>query len=185
MSQQGSSVRISRAVNWPVLMKKQTYPAAYMVVGAILFAAGIVLSIAWERAFRARTEPPPWVTILFFLVFVPGSLLSQAQVAHDNGWTALAARYRARIRPKGRSLGQQVTRFGKISEGGITRIIVAEEGLFLYAMPLFRFQRPPLLIPWREVSYRVKASDFHDHRRAGHHRPSNEVHRNLTGEADR
>jgi hypothetical protein len=46
---------------------------------------------------------------------------------------------------------RQVTSIGFVPENGATYIIVAPEGLYLSAFALFRFLRPPLLVPWCDV----------------------------------
>jgi hypothetical protein len=119
-----------------------------------------IIALVWERAHRAGQEPPTWVQILFYPVFVLGFFLTEAQRAQDSGWTELAARYRARSRPKGSSLSGQVTRIGKIYQGNTTRLIVTGEGLFLYPVIFFRFSRPPLLIPWRDIGWVQETKDL-------------------------
>ena len=98
---------------------------------------------------------PNWIEttafVLFPLYFVGIWLLVGAVLAWMSGWSMLAERYTASTRPFGTPMTGQVTKIGSVSEGNVTRIIVAEEGLFLEAMLLFRFKRPALLIPWQMI----------------------------------
>jgi hypothetical protein len=130
------------------------------IANMVLLLAVIAVGIGWERANRAGQPPPAWAQILLYPVVVLGYLLTQTELAQGCGWTALAARYRARSRPKGRSLLGQVTRIGKMNEGNITRLIVTDEGLFLHAIIFCRFGRPPLLIPWRDIGWVQEAKEI-------------------------
>jgi hypothetical protein len=133
----------------------------YKIAAAVLAVAGIILGIGWERAFRTGAPPPAWALILFFPALVATFFLAQGALAQDNGWSALALKYRApRSRSHGRSFSRQVTRIGGIQEGGITCLVVADEGLFLCAVWLFRYRRPPLLIPWKEIAWVRESRDF-------------------------
>jgi len=135
------------------MARKRDYSVAAKVARAFVVVSWVILAIAWERAYLARQEPPAWAQILFIPFFIAGLFLVDADLARESGWEALAARYRARSRPKGPSLAHQVTRIGKVSEGGITRLIIADEGLVLVPVIFFRFRRPALLIPWREIGW--------------------------------
>jgi len=42
---------------------------------------------------------------------------------------------------------------GRVSENGVTRLVPSPAGLYMRAHVLFRFRRPPVLIPWSEVRY--------------------------------
>ena len=100
---------------------------------------------------------PNWMetagVVLFPLYFVGLWLLVGTILAWKSGWSALAERYSASTRPSGTAIFGQVTKFGSVSEGNVTRIIVAQEGLFLEAILLFRFKRPALLIPWTMIGW--------------------------------
>jgi hypothetical protein len=89
----------------------------------------------------------------FPLFFVALWLFVGAMLAYTSGWVALAARYRAGERPSGRVLRGQVIAVGSVSENNVTYLIPTEAGLYMYPMFLFRFMRPPILLPWREVVY--------------------------------
>ncbi|MEO8501430.1 MAG: hypothetical protein ABI565_10990 [Vicinamibacteria bacterium] len=80
-------------------------------------------------------------------------LLVGALLAHASGWPALAARYPGETRPEGGVLRGQVMGIGPINENNVTYLIPTASGLYIYAMFLFRFLRPPILIPWQEVVY--------------------------------
>ena len=123
------------------------------VARAFVVVSAVLLVVAWERAYHTHREPPTWAVILFIPCFITGFLLSSTDVAYRNGWNALAERYRTKSRPKGPTLDHEVTRIGLIQEGGLTRLIVADEGLVLIAVPLFRIGRPALLIPWRDIGW--------------------------------
>lgn len=47
----------------------------------------------------------------------------------------------------------QVVSVGLVSENDVTYLPPSTSGLYMYAMFLFRFMRPPLLIPWPEIQY--------------------------------
>ena len=46
-----------------------------------------------------------------------------------------------------------VIKFGVVGENGVTVLIPTEEGLYLYAVFLFRFRRPPVLVPWNRIRH--------------------------------
>jgi hypothetical protein len=90
---------------------------------------------------------PVW----FPLFFVGLWLLVSAILSVMSGWTDLAKRFRSSRRPEGRSLSWQVVSVGFVPENGVTALVVSPEGLYLSSFPIFRFMRPPLLVPWNEV----------------------------------
>jgi hypothetical protein len=90
---------------------------------------------------------PIWFPFVFLLVW----LAVTGMLALVSGWVSLARTYRAATRPEGIRLARQVTSVGLVPENGVTDITVATEGLYLSAFPVFRFLRPPLLIPWCDV----------------------------------
>ena len=91
----------------------------------------------------------PW----FPLAFVGMWFLVCGLLAYMSGWSALADRFRATDRPSGRTLSGQVMGIGSVNENGVTRLMVTPGGLYMYPLFLFRFKRPPLLIPWHEIQY--------------------------------
>jgi hypothetical protein len=42
-------------------------------------------------------------------------------------------------------------------------MVVSEGGLYLWVMPLFRFMRPPVLVPWSDVTYVSERRVFWSH----------------------
>jgi hypothetical protein len=76
-----------------------------------------------------------------------------------SGWPTLAATFPAGARPDGKGLWGQVLGIGKVRENNVTCLIPSPSGLYLYAMALFRFRRPPVLVPWAKVRY-VDAGKF-------------------------
>jgi len=74
-------------------------------------------------------------------------------LAYVSGWPALAAAYRCMARPPGASLRGQVIALGLVRERNVTYLILTASGLYLYPLWPFRFMRPPLLVPWKEVRY--------------------------------
>ncbi|MFN8574509.1 MAG: hypothetical protein U0132_20825 [Gemmatimonadaceae bacterium] len=88
--------------------------------------------------------------ILFFVglwTVVTGLLASLS------GWTALAESFPGGERPAGEVIRGQVIGMGRVQEKNVTFVIATTAGLYLYAMPLFRFRRQPVLVPWRRVRY--------------------------------
>jgi len=99
---------------------------------------------------------PPYEVVLFALAFAALWLIVCALLARLSGWRALAQRFPARDQ-----LGGETFRF---ASGSLTALVlpvnysssltvtVGPEGLGLAVMLPFRFQAPPLCIPWREVA---------------------------------
>ena len=90
---------------------------------------------------------PVWFPIAFLGIWLSVTGLLAAM----SGWVSIARVYRATTRPKGVRFSRQVTSVGIVPENGATDLTVAAEGLYLSAFPLFRFMRPPLFVPWRDV----------------------------------
>src|SRR5215212_4216343 len=90
---------------------------------------------------------PLWFPFFFIGMW----LLVGACLAFISGWVSLAGRFRADSRPEGQKVTGQVKQMGIVPENRVTRMIVSDSGLYLYASLLFRFMRPALLIPWSEV----------------------------------
>ena len=92
-----------------------------------------------------------WFYPLFVLVWFGLTGL----LAHFGGWASLARRYRATRRPDGRRFrfasGSMGSRILPVSYGGCLFVTANDEGLYLSILFLFRFQSPPLLIPWSEM----------------------------------
>jgi hypothetical protein len=73
-------------------------------------------------------------------------------LAQLSGWRRVARQYPGTARPEGQQLGGQVVSFGGMRDN-VTYLVVADAGLYIYPMVLFRFRRPPLLIPWHAIEY--------------------------------
>jgi hypothetical protein len=97
---------------------------------------------------------PSAIALLFPPFFIAMWLGVGAALAEISGWPALARRFRTEQGPPGRRLRRQVVMLGPTHESGVTRIITSSAGLYLDASPLFRFRRPPLLLPWSAVRHR-------------------------------
>jgi hypothetical protein len=80
------------------------------------------------------------------LWLVVGAILSEL-----SGWSRLARAFPGGARPPGPRIRRQVVGMGLVGENGITGLIPTAEGLYIYSHPLFRFRRPPILVPWTEV----------------------------------
>jgi hypothetical protein len=96
----------------------------------------------------------PWAALSFaatVLCFVGLWIGVGALLAIVSGWPRLAKSFPARTRPAGVPLRGQVASFGGVGERNVTGLIVCDDGLFLWAIWLFRPLRPPLLIPWSEI----------------------------------
>lgn len=92
---------------------------------------------------------PLWLPI----VFVAWWILITGLLSEVSGWPRLARRFPSVGRPDGRATWGQVGRMGPVGERNVTSFIATPGGLYLYANPLFRFRRPPILLPWEEVQW--------------------------------
>jgi hypothetical protein len=99
------------------------------------------------------TDPDSEFSLWFPLYFVALWLFVGLILSEVSRWLALARRFHAAERPAGTVLRGQVLGIGIVGENNVTGLIVTPAGLYMYANVLFRFRRPPLLIPWREVQY--------------------------------
>jgi hypothetical protein len=101
---------------------------------------------------------PPLLGTFAFLgslvAFVGLWLLMSWLLAALSGWTLLARRYRhIGPRPTGPRLSGQIIGLGPVNETRVTRLVLADEGLYLERNPLFRFGQPAVLVPWTAVEY--------------------------------
>ena len=96
---------------------------------------------------------PSAFPLWFPFLFVGGWLLVGALLGELSRWPELAYRFPGGQRPIGTTLSGQVVGMGFVSENNVTTLVVAPTGLYLSANVLFRFRRPPILVPWGEVRY--------------------------------
>lgn len=108
----------------------------------------------------AAGDPPAWLIVLIPIAFCVVFPLFWCFVmwinSHVGGWSRLAARYRAREVPEGRSWHGTRGMVGPVSYRGVLSVIAGADGLFLVPSWPFRFGHPPLFLPW---------SDFHEVKR--------------------
>ncbi|MEO8140229.1 MAG: hypothetical protein ABI742_11310 [Gemmatimonadota bacterium] len=80
-------------------------------------------------------------------------LLITGALASFSGWTALAEAYPGGLRPNGEVVRRQVVGLGRTKENGVTNVILAPQGLYLFPMVLFGYRRAPVLVPWGRLRY--------------------------------
>ena len=94
---------------------------------------------------------PRW----FLPAFVAMWLVITGLLAHLGGWASLAALFRVESRPEGERFrfvsGSIGGRFLPVSYGNCLFVTVSPKGLYLSILFLFRFQSPPLFVPWSRV----------------------------------
>lgn len=94
----------------------------------------------------------PFVLPYVFPIFFVGMWLAVCGVlAWMGGWSRMAGKYRARLKPAGKSFWMLSGSVGWVSYNNCLIARVCEEGLYLAVWPIFRFGHPPLLIPWSEL----------------------------------
>lgn len=94
---------------------------------------------------------PQWLIPLFVVMwFFIGAVLSRI-----SGWASLATHFRATQAESGERFrfasGSMGVRFFPVSYGGCLFLSVNNDGLHLSIMFPFRFQCPPLFIPWSQL----------------------------------
>ncbi len=100
----------------------------------------------------AGSPLPVFLVILTsLLLFVALWLLVTTLLSTLSGWPALAAAFPGGPIPPGTRLRGQVIGLGAIQEKNVTTLIACPQGLYLYALFLFRLRRPPVLVPWSQV----------------------------------
>ncbi len=52
-----------------------------------------------------------------------------------------------------KALRQSVLKVGPIGEKGVTMLRPTPQGLYMAAHALFRFRRPPVLVPWNRIRF--------------------------------
>lgn len=96
---------------------------------------------------------PSAFPLWFPFLLVGGWLLVGALLSGLSHWPELACRFPGVERPAGTTLRGQVVGIGLVNENNVTTLVVAPTGLYLSANVLFRFRRPPILLPWGEVRF--------------------------------
>ena len=99
----------------------------------------------------SNQQPPTILLVAFPIVFVGMWLLIATVLTEFSGWSRLARAFPGGPRPAGRRLYGQVMGMGLVGEKGVTTLIPTSDGLYLYSALLFRFHRPPVLVPWHEI----------------------------------
>jgi hypothetical protein len=104
-----------------------------------------------------RPELAPW----FPLIFVGGWVVVNFALSLT-GWSGLAERYRARVRPPGKAFNVPGASFGNLfgSYRNVVRVIFTQEGTYFYVLFLFRAFHPPFLLPWESVERVVEKKSF-------------------------
>lgn len=94
---------------------------------------------------------PQWFFPLFIIMWFGVS----GMLAHIGGWSSLAARFRATHPPTGKRFGFASGSMGSklfpVRYGGCLFVTVGDTGIHLAILFPFRFQSPPLLIPWSQI----------------------------------
>lgn len=97
-------------------------------------------------------------------VFVAGWFLVSGLLAHLGGWASLARDLAAEAPEAGERhrfvSGSVGHRFFPVHYRGCLFLTIAEEGLHLSVLFLFRFQTPPLLIPWQLIESMTEERQF-------------------------
>jgi hypothetical protein len=103
-----------------------------------------------EANIRAFIEPQ-W----FFPLFVVMWFSITALLSRTGGWSSLAKQFRAKQAESGESFnfvsGSMGAKVFPVSYGGCLFITVNNKGFRLSLLFPFRFQSPPLFIPWSQV----------------------------------
>lgn len=90
-----------------------------------------------------------------------GLLLAFATTQVRGGWRSFAKRFRARNRPPGDAHDVISCWIVKLHDnGGGVRVILSDEGIYLYKTFPFRLGCPPILLPWKNVRSIQKGIGF-------------------------
>lgn len=73
-------------------------------------------------------------------------------ISFASGWQNLARYFRAVSKPAGQVFVLQTCSINGADYKGALNFVVAEEGLYLAVLPIFRMGHAPLLIPWTAIS---------------------------------
>jgi hypothetical protein len=98
-----------------------------------------------------QTFEPQWFLLAFALMWIAVTGL----LAHLSGWAGLASRFPVGTAPSGERFrfvsGSIGRRFLPVSYGNCLFLDVGSYGVKLSILFLFRFQSPPMFIPWSQV----------------------------------
>ncbi len=92
------------------------------------------------------------VIALVVLVVVAIALAKTLRLPAYNDWRNLAKYYRTSYKPPADLAAWQSGKVGKLLYNGTLNLAATSKGLYLSTLPLLRFQTPPLLIPWEEIT---------------------------------
>ncbi len=92
------------------------------------------------------------VIALVILVVVAIALAKTLRSPAYSDWRNLAKYYRTHYKPPANLAAWQSGKVGKLLYNGTLNLAATSKGLYLSTLPLLRFQTPPLLIPWEEVT---------------------------------
>ncbi len=96
---------------------------------------------------------PLWGFLAALPVAVGAWLLVTGLLSTLSGWPTLAATFPGGPVPPGNRLRGQVLGLGPVRENNVTIVVPTTQGLYLYAVVLFRVRRRPVLVPWPKVRY--------------------------------
>ena len=93
------------------------------------------------------------LAIVGFAVFFVGLWLGVTLLVSLGGWRRLAAHYRTDDeRPPGKRFSGVSGFVGRANYRNALNVVLAEEGLHLSTISLFKLRHPPLLIPWSDLT---------------------------------
>jgi hypothetical protein len=94
---------------------------------------------------------PPWMALLFALMFVGLWCGVCLILARFGGWSRLAARFPATSAPIGDKVPFTSAKFGLVRYSNVLSAVRTNEGLYLSIWLPWRLGHPPLFIPWPEM----------------------------------
>jgi len=76
-------------------------------------------------------------------------------------WAKLAKLYQTRLKPPKNLATMRSGKVGKLTYNGTLNLAPTTQGLYLSTLPLLRFQAPPLLIPWADITQVEKIAQLY------------------------
>jgi hypothetical protein len=106
------------------------------------------LALAAQPGHESSGFLPYFPLLLFIVVWLVSNFITSGF-----GWASFARKYRARVRPAGRSYRVLWASFGFFSPSyrHVLRVIFTEEGVYFYVLFLFRPFHAPFLLPWESI----------------------------------